>query len=54
VILAGGITPDTVAELVKSTEAEWIDLMTGVEISPGIKDAEKVKALFDALRYVPN
>lgn len=50
VILAGGITPENVKELVLQTEAPIIDLMTGVERSPGMKDAAKVMAFFQALQ----
>jgi phosphoribosylanthranilate isomerase len=50
VILAGGITPDNVVETVLRTGARSIDLMTGVESSPGIKDEAKVAALFQALQ----
>ncbi|MCL2308683.1 MAG: phosphoribosylanthranilate isomerase [Proteobacteria bacterium] len=49
VILAGGITSKNVAEIVRQTKAQIIDLMTGVEICPGIKDEVKVMALFQAL-----
>ena len=50
VILAGGITPDNAAALVRSSDVAMIDLMTGVELAPGVKDKEKVAALFRALR----
>ena len=56
VILAGGITPDNVATLVRATEAPVIDIMTGVESAPGVKDETLVAALFQALgrgRAVP-
>jgi len=46
VILAGGITPGNVAELISQAKPPIIDLMTGVEKTPGIKDEEKVKILF--------
>jgi phosphoribosylanthranilate isomerase len=49
-ILAGGITPENAAQIVRQTKARMIDLMSGVEISPGIKDETKVAALFQALR----
>jgi len=48
-ILAGGINPENAAEIARQTKAQMIDLMTGVEISPGIKDETKVIALFQAL-----
>ena len=50
VILAGGITPENVMEAVRQTVPPIIDLMTGVEQSPGIKDEEKVKTLFQSFR----
>jgi len=50
VILAGGINPGNAADFVQKTNAQIIDLMTGVEKSPGVKDEEKVIALFSALR----
>ena len=48
-ILAGGITPDNVAKLVRQAKPQIIDLMTGVEHCPGVKDDAKVRALFKAL-----
>ena len=50
VILAGGITPENAAEMVRQTEAEIIDLMTGIEKCPGVKDESKVSALFQVLQ----
>jgi len=49
VILAGGITPENAAEIVRQSEPQMIDLMTGVELHPGNKDESKVVALFQAL-----
>jgi len=50
VILAGGINSENVKEVVFQTEAPIIDLMTGVEHLPGLKDAAKVLAFFQSLR----
>ncbi|MCL2437027.1 MAG: phosphoribosylanthranilate isomerase [Clostridiales bacterium] len=50
VLLAGGITPENVADLVSGSDVWMIDLMTGVESAPGVKEEEKVEALFRALR----
>jgi phosphoribosylanthranilate isomerase len=50
VILAGGRTPENVAKIVSHSGTKMIDLMTGVEISPGIKDENKIIALFRALQ----
>ena len=48
VVLAGGITPENAAEAVRRSKARIIDLMTGVENSPGEKDETKVISLFRA------
>lgn len=40
VIIAGGISPENITEMIKETGAEIIDIMTGVEVSPGVKSFE--------------
>jgi len=52
VILAGGINPENAADMVNRTGAPFIDLMTGVEDSPGVKDESKVIALFQAMELL--
>ena len=47
--LAGGINPENVAGLVSKFGPELIDVSSGVEDAPGIKNADKLKALFAAL-----
>ena len=47
--LAGGINPENVAGLVAKFSPELVDVSSGVEDAPGIKNAEKLKALFAAL-----
>ncbi len=49
-VLAGGLSPDNIVEALSTTEAETVDLASGVEASPGIKDPAKVKELFDRIR----
>ncbi|PWJ67427.1 indole-3-glycerol phosphate synthase [Fibrobacter sp. UWB15] len=47
--LAGGITPENVCGIVEKFHPELVDVSSGVEDAPGIKNAEKLKALFAAL-----
>lgn len=42
-ILAGGLTPENVAEAVKAVKPSGVDTASGVEAAPGVKDSEKMK-----------
>lgn len=42
-ILAGGLTPSNVAEAIRRVRPYAVDVCTGTEISPGVKDREKVQ-----------
>jgi phosphoribosylanthranilate isomerase len=48
-MLAGGLTPDNVAEAVTRVRPFGIDISSGVERSPGVKDPGRLRALFEAL-----
>lgn len=52
VILAGGITPNNVKEIIKQTEAKFIDVMTGVEESPGVKDEKMLTDMLSRLSLI--
>ena len=47
--LAGGINPENVAAIASKFRPELVDVSSGVEDAPGIKNAEKMKNLFSAL-----
>ena len=44
VILAGGLTPDNVAEAIQTVQPFAVDVASGVEAAPGVKDLIKLKA----------
>ena len=44
--LAGGITPENVATICEKFQPELIDVSSGVEDAPGIKNSEKLQKLF--------
>jgi phosphoribosylanthranilate isomerase len=49
-MLAGGLTPDNVAEAVRLTGARQLDVSSGVETAPGVKDRDLITAFVAAAR----
>jgi phosphoribosylanthranilate isomerase len=49
-MLAGGLTPGNVAEAVRLTGAKQVDVSSGVETAPGVKDPILIRSFADALR----
>lgn len=48
--LAGGLTPENVVDVVRTVQPNAVDVSTGVESAPGVKDIRKIKAFIEAVK----
>lgn len=49
-MLAGGLTPENIAEAIRLTGARQVDVSSGVETAPGIKDSGLIQAFLAAVK----
>ena len=49
-LLAGGITPDNVHDAIQATRPWAVDVASGIEAAPGIKDGQKMRRFVAAVR----
>lgn len=48
--VAGGLTPENVGEAIRISGAPLVDVSSGVETAPGVKDAALITAFLDSVR----
>jgi phosphoribosylanthranilate isomerase len=51
IILSGGLTPEHVREAIRMVEPYGVDVSSGVESAPGIKDRDKMRRFVEQVRY---
>lgn len=52
IILAGGLSPTNVAEAVNQVHPFAIDISSGVESEPGVKDLDKIKLFINNAKQI--
>lgn len=52
IILAGGLTPDNVANAIRDTRCYAVDVSSGIEVEKGVKDKPKMLAFSQAVKQI--
>ncbi|MGH8482601.1 MAG: phosphoribosylanthranilate isomerase, partial [Nevskiaceae bacterium] len=49
-VLAGGLTPDTVGAAIRAARPYAVDVSSGIESAPGVKDVSKMQRFIEEVR----
>lgn len=52
VLLAGGLDPSNIEQAIRSTKSYCFDVNSGVEVSPGVKDHQKIEQLMSIVQSI--
>ena len=50
VVIAGGLSPENVARALALSNAFGVDVSSGIESSPGVKDPDRMRSFFEQVR----
>ena len=53
-VLSGGLHPENIIEAIRQTRPPAVDVSSGVELAPGIKDINKIAAFMQGVRACEN
>ena len=54
IILSGGLNPDNIINGIETIQPSAVDVNSGVESEPGVKDDRKLRQLFNVLKNTEN
>ncbi len=50
ILLAGGLTPENISQAIQTAKPDGVDIASGIETAPGIKDHSKMRAIAEVSR----
>lgn len=50
ILLAGGLTPENISQAIDTTKPDGVDIASGIESAPGIKDQSKMRVIAEVAR----